>query len=159
MSKPVSVPTPDVFAKLWIHESCRVFHDRLINSEDKVWFTKMVAELSNVYFRVRLEHDDLFVNSNLIFGDLLKLESTKAYEEIKDAAKLKTILTEYLDDYNITATSKMNLVFFEDAIQHISRVARVMRQPRGNMMLIGVGGSGKQSLTKLSCHMLAYTAR
>jgi len=37
----------------------------------------------------------------------------------------------------------MNLVFFEDAIQHISRVARVMRQPRGNMMLIGVGGSGK----------------
>jgi dynein heavy chain, axonemal len=159
MSKPVSVPTPEVFAKLWIHESCRVFHDRLINSEDKVWFTKMVAELSNVYFRVRLEHDDLFVNSNLIFGDLLKLESTKAYEEIKDAVKLKTILTEYLDDYNITATSKMNLVFFEDAIQHISRGARVMRQPRGNMMLIGVGGSGKQSLTKLSCHMLAYTAR
>ena len=159
MTKPVSVPTPDVFAKLWIHESCRVFHDRLINNEDKVWFTKMVAELSNVYFRVRLEHDDLFVNNKLIFGDLLKLESTKAYEEIKDITKLKTILSEYLEDYNITATSKMNLVFFEDAIQHISRVARVMRQPRGNMMLIGVGGSGKQSLTKLSCHMLSYTAR
>jgi dynein heavy chain len=127
MTKPLSVPTPDVFAKLWIHETCRVFHDRLINTEDKVWFTKMVAELSNVYFRVRLEYEDLFVNSHLIFGDLLKLESTKAYEEIKDMPKLKIILSEYLDDYNITATSKMNLVFFEDAIQHISRVARVLR--------------------------------
>lgn len=127
MTKPVSVPTPEVFAKLWIHETCRVFHDRLINTEDKVWFTKMVAELSNIYFRVRLEHDDLFVNNKLIFGDLLKLESTKAYEEIKDIVKLKTILSEYLEDYNISATSKMNLVFFEDAIQHISRVARVMR--------------------------------
>jgi dynein heavy chain len=52
----------------------------------------------------------------LIFGDLLKLESTKAYEEIKDMPKLKMILSEYLDDYNISATSKMNLVFFEDAI-------------------------------------------
>jgi dynein heavy chain len=102
----------------------------------------------------------LFGQGNLlIFGDLLKLESTKAYEEIKDINKLKTILLEYLDDYNITATSKMNLVFFEDAIAHISRVARVLRQPRGNMMLIGVGGSGKQSLTKLSCHMLGYTPR
>lgn len=53
----------------------------------------------------------------------------------------------------------MNLIFFEDAIDHISRVARVLRQPRGNMMLIGVGGSGKQSLTKLSCHMLGYFPR
>lgn len=159
MAKPVSISNPESFAKLWMHESCRVFHDRLINNEDKLWFTKLVAELSIVYFRVRLEHDDLFVNSHLIFGDLLKLESTKAYEEIKDTAKLKTILLEYLEDFNITATSKMHLVFFEDAIDHISRVARVLRQPRGNMMLIGVGGSGKQSLTKLSCHMLGYFPR
>ena len=92
MTKPISVPNPEVFAKLWMHECCRVFHDRLINNEDKVWFTKLIAELSTVYFRVRLEHADIFENSHLIFGDLLKLESTKAYEEIKDLNKLKTIL-------------------------------------------------------------------
>ena len=142
-----------------MHECCRVFHDRLINDEDKKWFTKLMAELSNVYFRARFEHDDLFVNGHLIFGDLLKLDSTKAYEEIKDINKLKSTLLEYLDDYNISATRKMNLVFFEDAIEHIARISRVLRQPRGNMMLIGVGGSGKQSLTKLSCHMLGYTGR
>jgi dynein heavy chain len=128
MSKPLSVPTPEVFAKLWIHETCRVFHDRLINDDDKLWFTKMVAELANSYFRVRQEHEELFGEGHLlIFGDLLKLESTKAYEEIKDTNKLKSILLEYLDDYNISATTKMNLVFFEDAIAHISRVARVLR--------------------------------
>lgn len=143
MTKPVCVPSAETFAKLWMHESLRVFHDRLINNEDKLWFTKMLAELSNVYFRVRFEHDDLFVNGHLLFGDLLKLDSSKNYEEIKDINKLKGVLIEFLDDYNISATSKMNLVFFEDAIEHIVRVARVLRQPRGNMMLIGVGGSGK----------------
>ncbi len=56
---------------------------------------------------------------------------------------MKSILQEFLEDYNISATRKMNLVFFEDAIEHIVRISRVMRQPRGNMMLIGVGGSGK----------------
>lgn len=159
MTKPISVSSPETFAKLWMHECCRVFHDRLINNEDKLWFTKYVAELSNIYFRVRLEHDEIFTTGTLIFGDLLKLESTKNYEEIKDIIKLKSVLTDYLEDYNISATSKMNLVFFEDAIAHVSRVARVLRQPRGNMMLIGVGGSGKQSLTKLSCHMLGYIPR
>jgi dynein heavy chain len=48
-----------------------------------------------------------------------------------------------LEEYNIGGTNKMNLVFFEDAIEHILRISRVLRQPRGNLMLIGVGGSGK----------------
>lgn len=127
MTKPVSVPSAEVMSKLWMHECLRVFHDRLINEEDKTWFTRMLAELSNVYFRVRFEHDDLFVNGNLLFGDLLKLDSSKNYEEIKDITKLKSTLIEFLDDYNISATRKMNLVFFEDAIEHIIRISRVLR--------------------------------
>ena len=129
MTKPISISSPETFAKLWMHECCRVFHDRLINEEDKRWFTRLMAECSNVYFRVRVEHDEMFMNGNhLIFGDLLKLDSSKAYEEIKDENKLKTVLIDYLDDYNLSSSSrKMNLVFFEDAIEHISRVARVLR--------------------------------
>ncbi len=39
----------------------------------------------------------------------------------------------------------------------VSKIVRVIRQPRGNMLLIGIGGSGRQSLARLASHMCDYT--
>ena len=44
-------------------------------------------------------------------------------------------------------------VMFMDAISHVARITRVLRQPKGNMLLLGVGGSGRQSLSRLSTFM------
>lgn len=58
------------------------------------------------------------------------------------------------DDYNAANHDKLSLVFFDMAILQIIRISRILRQPRGNGMLIGVGGSGKQSLSKLSAFIV-----
>ncbi|XP_030273772.1 dynein heavy chain 6, axonemal isoform X2 [Sparus aurata] len=112
--------------RLFCHECQRVFHDRLVNNQDKTYFNTIVCEMASKYFSIDLE-PSYFVTQPIIF-----------------------------DDYNMTYSKETKLVFIQDAIEHVSRIARIIRHERGNALLVGVGGTGKQSLTRLAAHMSSY---
>ena len=59
------------------------------------------------------------------------------------------LFVKILEEYNERQTP-MNLVLFDDALDHLSRVHRVLRMSQGHTLLVGVGGSGKQSITRLA---------
>lgn len=59
------------------------------------------------------------------------------------------VIQQILEEYNMDHAA-MNLVLFDDAIEHLTRIHRVIRMDQGHALLVGVGGSGKQSLTKLA---------
>ncbi|CAH8497721.1 unnamed protein product, partial [Dicrocoelium dendriticum] len=144
--------------RLFLHEAQRVFHDRLINREDKQFFNEILVEMTSKHFGEAVDMETL-TKTPILFGDFHKPglpRSERLYEEFTNMEKLKTLLEEYMDDFNISQMKDNKLVFFTDAIEHVCRIARMLRQDRGNALLVGVGGTGKQSLTRLAAHLNDY---
>jgi dynein heavy chain len=79
-----------------------------------------------------------------------------AHDDVSDIGKLRKRLEESLEEYN-ESNPNMDLVLFDDACKHVCRIARVVISESGHALLVGVGGSGKQSLTRLSGFMNRYS--
>jgi hypothetical protein len=71
---------------------------------------------------------------------------------------LRQMIDGFLEEYDSESKQPMRLVLFMDAIEHVSRINRILRLALGNALLCGVGGSGRKSLTKLAAFMADYKA-
>lgn len=171
MASSKRIQTCKEFVRLWIHESQRVFKDRLINAADHTWFLKLQRTQTFQRFANFVSSDEvekenmsqetvwnlIVPDEKVLYGDyMVPGADPKIYEEVCDREKLVATVEEYLADYNSESSSPMNLVMFLNAIEHVSRISRVLRQPQGNALLLGVGGSGRQSLTRLATYMADY---
>ncbi|CAE7170359.1 DHC1, partial [Symbiodinium pilosum] len=79
----------------------------------------------------------------------------RVYEDLGSWESIRPIFDGILELYN-GDNSPMNLVLFNDALAHLVRLHRIIRLTRGMALLIGVGGSGKQSLTRLATFAAGY---
>ncbi|TSL82498.1 Dynein heavy chain 5, axonemal [Bagarius yarrelli] len=164
------IQTPHVLLRLWKHECKRVIADRFTSPDDVTWFDRTLADLAQqelgIEARISVE-----VGEDAYFVDFLRdapeatgeepeeanFDMPKVYEPIVSFSGLSERLNMFLDLYNESIRGAgMDLVFFTDAMVHLVKVSRIIRTPRGNALLVGVGGSGKQSLTRLASFIAGY---
>ena len=81
----------------------------------------------------------------------------KNYSLVTDIPNFIERINQRLRIYNEESKkNKLKLVMFLDACGHVSRICRILRQPKGNALLLGVGGSGRQSLARLATYINGY---
>jgi len=97
----------------------------------------------------------------VLFGDIMGdgvSSHDRTYNEIKSFASLVEKGNSYLEDYNSISKKPMHLVLFDDAMKHIMRISRILRLSKGNALLVGLGGTGWKSLSKISAFICDYDA-
>ncbi|KAI3386968.1 hypothetical protein SNEBB_010455 [Seison nebaliae] len=169
LSEPESCRDVRSMKRLTIHEILRVFYDRLIDDKDRSWLYNYIVRGTTIHFKEsfkvlfdHLIHDDQDGISENDLKSLLYCDfndetgETHRYEEVTDIGKLRKILERNLDEFNNLTKKPMNLVMFNFAIQHICRVCRILKSPRSHGLLVGVGGSGRQSVSRLAAHLADY---
>jgi len=163
--------------KLFVHESERIFKDRLIDKKDRDSFDRLIADVCKS--NLRRDYHNLTKEGPILFGDFVpvvvnpeaeksKQIMDKNYTELVDKTLLKKILQEHLTNYNNNYDSSsagkssegvgsLNLVLFNYAIDHTVRIARIINTAGGNALLVGMGGSGRKSLTTLASAIYSHT--
>lgn len=134
-------------ARLYVHEATRVYCDKLVNQKDINSFRKLIREVSRKSFE-DCDESKIF-SEPIIYCHFAESLSDPKYMPVRDWNKLAQLVEQAQTGYN-DIVGHMDLVFFEDAMSHVCRINRILEAARGNALLIGVGGSGKQSLARLA---------
>uniref|UniRef100_A0A8C4V4J9 Dynein axonemal heavy chain 17 n=1 Tax=Falco tinnunculus TaxID=100819 RepID=A0A8C4V4J9_FALTI len=147
-STPECLKQPQDLVKLYLHESNRVYRDKMVEENDYGTFDKIQLEMVKKFYDDIEETLEQTKRMN-VYCHFAKGIGEPSYRPVPSWEELNQVLVEALDNYN-EVNAAMNLVLFEDAMCHVCRINRILESPRGNALLVGVGGSGKQSLTRLA---------
>ncbi|EDV95542.1 GH15722 [Drosophila grimshawi] len=162
-----SVNDKKILVRVWYHEAMRVFYDRLVDDIDRKWMFEKLNECLKANFKDRVESvfekycvDDVFTMeaaNGIFFGMYFDEDSEpdeRRYEEVPSLEIFHNLAMTSLEDYNSTRRSKMDITLFTFAMQHLNRICRIISIQGASALLIGLGGSGRQSLTKLATNMV-----
>ena len=123
-------------------------------------FIQVMMKQFGVPFDLTMSHvnggggaTDLEHMRRVFFGDYMDVDAEpddRRYGENVDVPAMVAQMDTYLADYNGMSKRPMNLAMFLFAVEHVSRICRLLKQPGGHALLVGVGGSGRQSLARLA---------
>ncbi|CDK26410.1 unnamed protein product [Kuraishia capsulata CBS 1993] len=131
--------------RLWAHEALRLFQDRLVTQSEKDWsFDTLKGVVGSIFDSIDIERA---LKQPILFSDWLSFSYSPAtHSQLRSflRAKLRIFCEEELS---------VNLILYDELIEHVLRINRVLRQPQGHMMLVGPTGSGKTTITKFVAWM------
>ncbi|CAM9352734.1 unnamed protein product, partial [Phaeothamnion confervicola] len=157
IAQPEQFKTAEKVVQLWLHESERIYGDRLVSPEDLGRYNSLAQQQAKKLFPA-FNVSRFYAAENadpLVFCHFADNIQDRVYDQVRALDAMSRILEDALREYNETFAT-MDLVLFEDAMKHVARISRIVLNEGGHALLVGVGGSGKQSLSRLAAFICGY---
>ncbi|XP_052742503.1 dynein heavy chain, cytoplasmic isoform X1 [Bicyclus anynana] len=143
--RPLDNLSIEGLVRLWAHEALRLFQDRLVEDVERQWTDENIDNVAMRFFPGINREQALarpILYSNWLSKDYVPVQRDQLREYVK--ARLKVFYEEELD---------VPLVLFDEVLEHVLRIDRIFRQPQGHLLLIGVSGAGKTTLSRFVAWM------
>jgi len=147
----VASMTVEDLVRLWLHEALRLFQDRLVEKSEREWTDVTFDTVAKKHFQ-SADHAEALARPVLFSNWIVKQYVSVDQETLRTYVKnrLRQFSEEQLD---------VKLVIFDEVLEHILRIDRVLRQPMGHLLLVGSSGAGKTILSKFvawNCGMSVF---
>ncbi|CAD5121743.1 DgyrCDS10220 [Dimorphilus gyrociliatus] len=133
------------FLRLWRNECKRTFNDRLITTEDIEYVNNCIEASLDENFSNDLQD---VLSDPILFG---YYANNKFYQDSGNYGNVLDILNDILIDFYQLNDEKF--VLFDYAIEHLTRLHRILSLDEGNALLIGFEGSGRRTIAKIACYI------
>jgi hypothetical protein len=125
-------------------QALRLFQDRLVFAEEREWTDRTVDAVAKKHFP-QVNHSTALARP-VLFSNWL----TKNYTSVGQAALRDHVKTRLRVFYEEELSVK--LVIFDEVLDHILRIDRVLRQPLGHLLLVGASGAVRRNITRRARH-------
>ena len=125
MGRPEQINSGEKLAHMWLHESERVYGDRLVSPEDLKKYNDLAQGQARKIFS-QFPVDKFYAKENadpLVFCHFCEDIEEHTYDQVQGVDKMLAVLENALEQYN-ESNAVMDLVLFEDAMKHIARISR-----------------------------------
>ncbi|KAI8505359.1 Cytoplasmic dynein 1 heavy chain 1 [Branchiostoma belcheri] len=147
--RPLESLPVEGLVRIWAHEGLRLFQDRLVEEEERQWTDENINTVALKHFPNIDQQKALgrpILYSKWLSKDYVPVDREELREYTK--ARLKVFYEEELD---------VPLVLFNEVLDNVLRIDRIFQQPQGHLLLIGMSGAGKTTLSRFVAWMNGLT--
>ena len=145
------VPNEDDLKDILLYEGKRIFRDKLVGKETRLRFDNLLyswAKKYQVFKEISKEETSFYLTSK----DKSNIRNSIPGLERIPYQDFKTFTQQLMTSYE-REEKEIGLYLFEEVLETISQEDRVLSRPGGAILLAGVSGVGRRTLTQVVAYL------